>query len=42
MPMPNQLAAALAMGLALIATARADEGMWMMPSQLPELAKSFR
>ncbi|MCW4455848.1 S46 family peptidase [Flavobacterium sp. MXW15] len=35
------LTAALALGLAVAATAHADEGMWM-PTQLPELAKSMK
>ena len=41
MPAPSKLAASLTLGLALTATAHADEGMWM-PSQLPELAKPLR
>ncbi|WP_369915059.1 S46 family peptidase [Xanthomonas sp. NCPPB 3005] len=41
MSKPNALAASLTLGLALTATAHADEGMWM-PSQLPELAKPLR
>ncbi|WP_434026668.1 S46 family peptidase [[Pseudomonas] boreopolis] len=41
MPMRNTLSASLAVGLALSAHARADEGMWM-PSQLPQLADTLR
>lgn len=37
----NRLAASLALGLALSASAHADEGMWM-PSQLPQLADTLR
>ncbi|HBK47514.1 MAG TPA: serine protease, partial [Xanthomonadaceae bacterium] len=41
MASPKPLATSLALGLALTASARADEGMWM-PSQLPELAGTLR
>jgi hypothetical protein len=41
MSIPNSLAASLTLGLALTATAHADEGMWI-PSQLPELARPLR
>jgi hypothetical protein len=41
MLLPTNLAASLALSLALTATAYADEGMGM-PSQLPELAKPQR
>lgn len=41
MPLRTPLSASLALGLALSATAHADEGMWM-PTQLPALAKPLR
>jgi hypothetical protein len=40
MPARTALSASLALGLALSATARADEGMWL-PSQLPQLADTL-
>jgi len=41
MPLRNTLSASLALGLALSANARADEGMWM-PTQLPALSRQLR
>lgn len=41
MSVRNTLSTSLAVGLALSAHARADEGMWM-PSQLPQLADTLR
>ena len=41
MSIRSKLSASLALGLALTASARAEEGMWM-PSQLPQLAKPLR
>ncbi|HYG06363.1 MAG TPA: S46 family peptidase [Stenotrophomonas sp.] len=41
MPLRTTLSASLALGLALSATARADEGMWM-PTQLPALGNQLR